>query len=111
MKKIKHIPSGVMRVKLIVDQGFAERPVYSIKATTNEKEKGINMIELTSNIFSISNKDMMEAVDRKLKEWDLDSRQPTIIKGTPQVKWTRDERGNIVSPFKKKEPQSQDSFK
>lgn len=97
---------GRLRAKLSFDDGFAERPLYNIKAFTNEKEKGIDMVELIGNNFGISRKDIDEALQRKLKEWNEDAMKPTIIKDEEikkkQIKFTRDERGNIVSPFKSK---------
>lgn len=97
--------NGRLRVKLIFDDGFAERPIYSIKAFTNEKNKGIFMVELIGANFNLSSKDLAESLERKLAEWDEDSMEPTkFSKGweKEQVKFTRDEKGNIVSPFRSK---------
>jgi len=99
-----------LRAKLTFDDGFAENPIDKIIANTTEKNKGIMMLERIENRFNISDKDRREAIERTLVE--MDNREevtftPTVI--TEEIKkrqlkeppqWTRDEKGNIVSPFK-----------
>lgn len=90
-----------MRVKLVIDEGFAERPIYKIKAFSTEKDKGIMMLEIIEDTFKISNKDKDDYFKKKLSELNADAMTPTIVNGIEQVKWTRDAKGNIISPFKK----------
>jgi len=98
-----------LRAKLTFDDGYAENPIDKIIANVGEKNKGIMMLERIENRFNISDKDRREAIERTLAE--MDSREkvaftPTIIpeeikkRQKEPPKWTRDERGNIVSPFK-----------
>ena len=99
-----------LRARLTLDDGFAENPVYKIVGNTTEKKKGIMMLTLIENSFNISEKDRKEAIKKTLE--DLDHREkvaftPTIIPGEIKkrqkkelITWTRDEKGNIVSPFR-----------
>ncbi len=100
----KYMPRSRLRAKLSFDEGFAENPIYSIKATTGEKEKGINMLELIENNFNISAYDRIEATKKKLKELDADAMTPTEVgPGIEQekIKFSRDSEGNFCSPFSK----------
>ena len=104
-RRRKPFSSGRTRAKLSFDDGFAERPFYAIKAFTTEKHKGMDMLDLIIQNFGISEKEMKEAFRIKMEEFNYDAMQPTIApKGFKQeeIKFTRDEKGNIISPFKTK---------
>ena len=106
MKPVKkYLPKSRLRAKLSFDEGFAERPIYVIKAHAGEKEKGINMLELIETNFNICDQDRIEAVKKKLKELNEEAMTPTVLPKDlrdKQVKFTKDEEGNIVSPFRSK---------
>ncbi len=113
-RKNRFVPKSRLRAKLTFDEGMAEYPVYSIKAFTNEKEKGINMLKLIEDNFEISDEDRRDYIRRKLEEWDKDSMKPTDYpKGfrTEPFKWTKDERGNIISPFSDKAKELKEKMK
>jgi len=94
-KKSKNIVKQRLRAKLSFDEGYAENPIYSLKAFTNEKDRGIDMIELIKNQFQINNEDIDLAFRNKMEEWEEDFQKPT----NRLIEWTRDEKGNIISPF------------
>jgi hypothetical protein len=94
-----------LRAKLSFDDGFAESPIYSIKGMTTEKNKGINMLELIEDHFKISKEDRKKAFVAKMSEINALAIQPTEQpKGFKhkKIEWTRDEKGEIISPFKSK---------
>jgi len=112
-KKKKNLVKLRLRAKLSFDEGYAENPIYSIKAFTNEKNRGIDMIELIKNNFHINKEDINLAFKKKMEEWQEDFQKPTIYskeveKTLKKIEWTRDEKGNIISPFSIKK--KQDSF-
>ncbi len=97
--------SGVMRARLSFDEGFRENPIYSIKAKTTEKDKGMEMLELIEQNFSISKKDRDEKFIAKMEEFNQDAMQPTIVPKEikqEKIKLHRDEKGNLASPFRTK---------
>lgn len=75
-----------------------------LKGKVTEKNKGIEMMNKIEGSFGISEKDRME-YDEKMLEWQKDAFTPTEVSKDlkeGQIKWTRDEKGNLVSPFRKK---------
>ncbi len=90
---------GKLRARLTFNDGFAEKPLYSIKAVTTEKNKGHDMIQLIMNNFNITHQEIFRE-EQKLHE--------TMRSEVPLMKYhqntndpfTRDEKGNIVSPFR-----------
>ncbi len=92
-----------LRAKLSFDEGFAENPIYTLKAFTNEKEKGIYMLKLIEDNFSISVKDRILHDQIEIECFEDDVKGFENGKDGRSVKWTRDERGNIISPFSRKE--------
>ena len=76
-----------------------------IKGKVTEKNKGIEMMTKIEHSFGISGKDR-EDYEKKMLEWQRDTLTPTEVsedlKGK-QVKWTRDEKGRIISPLYKKQ--------
>lgn len=97
-KKLLRYRNSRLRCKLSFDEGFAEQPIYSIKGFTNEKDKGIDMIELIKNNFSITQWDIEKGRSREAEE-----QYQHYKKSQGAIKWTRDDKGNIVSPFSRRE--------
>lgn len=94
-----------LRAKLSLDDGFAERPIYSIKGRTTEKDKGISMLELIEDQFNISKEDREKAFRKKMNDFNDLAMQPTEYpKGfePEKIKFTRDSKGNLASPFRTK---------
>lgn len=104
MKRFEDKPKKKLRFKLSADEGFQERPIYTIKAWNTELEKGIGMIELIENNFSISKKDREEKREKEIMETklEIDKRQDFIKQIQKPIEWQRDDKGNIVSPFASK---------
>ncbi len=98
-KNKKFIGSRDLRAKLSFDQGWAEKPIYVIKASTNEKSKGVSMIELIKQNFGLSDLEIKE----RLKILNEEAMTPTVVAkpfSQKVIKLERDSKGNIVSPFK-----------
>ncbi len=69
------------------------------KGKVTEKDKGVMMIEKISNNFGVS----LDFVRREIERLNREAMTETIVPDEMkdgQVQWERDERGNIVSPFK-----------
>ncbi len=89
---------GVLRAKLTFDDGRAENPIDRIIGFNTEKKKGLQMLERIEDRFNISQKDRDKFFQDKMEEL-------RAIPGEVSEQfnsWTRDERGNIVSPFRSK---------
>lgn len=101
IKKTNYSPKSRLRCRLSFDEGYAERPLYSIKAFTNEKEKGINMIDLIQDNFDINSMDIKEFHEDKFNLLNNDFKNLKNIPRTlnKSLKLTRDEQGNLMSPF------------
>lgn len=70
-----------------------------MKAKTTEKDKGVLMIEKIQHYFGIS----MEYCRQRLHELNMEAMKPTEVpKEIKQrkIKFTRDSRGEIISPFR-----------
>ena len=91
---------GKLRARLIFDDGFAETPVYSIKGMVTEKFKGLNMIKLIKNLFNITNKEIIKDDDKARDDFNSDLNG--LREHKRKVEFTRDETGQIVSPFRSK---------
>jgi len=100
-KKQGYKPKSRLRARLSFDDGYAERPLYSIRAFTNEKNKGMNMIELIQDNFNINSLDVKEFQQEKFNELtnDFEVLEKDIIRKKEPLKLTRDEKGNLMSPF------------
>ena len=91
MKKRKEVKGNHMTAKLsFFEGGWGDRLLYRIKAKTNEKIKGMLMIDKIKDFFGITNNDQRDFEKNNIKE------------ESERIRWTRDERGNIVSPFQSK---------
>ncbi len=91
MKPKKQIRKGVLTAKLtFFDWGWADNVIYTQKAKVNEKLKGIQMISKIKHFFGITNKDIKES-EEILIRYEIE-----------KIEWTRDDKGNIISPFKTK---------
>lgn len=102
MKLKKLYRSNNLHARLSFNDGYAETPIYSIKAVTSEKNKGFDMIDLIMDNFNIICKEIKlhrEAVKSQLLE-ELNHLDKKII--SPPIILNRDEKGNLVSPFASK---------
>lgn len=89
-KPKKVFRKGNITAKLIFyDWGWRENIIYSVTARETEKEKGLMMVSRLKELFGISKKDEDEFKIKIFREF----REPII--------WKRDDKGQIVSPFKK----------
>lgn len=103
MKRNKSYRSSRLNARLSFNDGFAEKPIYSIKAVTTEKNKGLDMVDLIMNNFNITIRDIeyhKEVVKAQILE-EMNHLSNRIV--SPSVKLNRDESGNLVSPFANKE--------
>ena len=82
-----------MRAKLSFDEGFSKRPIYKVVAPVTDKEAGLSMLELIYNNFNIKESDRIRFIQDAIKDQKK-------IALSPPIKWTRDEKGKIVSPFR-----------
>lgn len=102
MKSNKEYRSSKLRASLNFNDGYAERPIYSIKAITSEKEKGLDMIDLIMDNFNIISNEIEK--HRKIIQaqilQEMNHLNNEII--SPPLKLKRDENGNLVSPFASK---------
>ncbi len=89
-KKVENRKNYITAKLIFFDWGWADNIIYRQKARINEKEKGIQMISKLKDLFGITNKDIKESETLSIK-YEIE-----------KIKWTRDESGNIVSPFKSK---------
>lgn len=102
MKKDKSYRSSKLKARLSFNDGFAERPIYSIKAVTTEKNKGLSMVELIMNNFNITVQEIeyhKKVVKSQILE-EMNNLDRKIL--SPPSKFPRDDSGNIISPFASK---------
>ncbi|KKN59069.1 hypothetical protein LCGC14_0546240 [marine sediment metagenome] len=91
MKVKKQIRKGFLTAKLtFFDWGWADNVIYRVIGKTNEKDKGLLMIDKIKQFFGIRNNDIEDSETKRIKD---------EIK---RINWTRDEKGQIISPFDKK---------
>lgn len=89
-----------LKVSLTFNEGYAEIPIYSIKANTSEKKKGIDMFLLIRNNFGITQKDIDYHEEDIKREMTLEFRDiKKKIDLSPPMNLHRDEDGNLSSPF------------
>lgn len=105
MKKKKFNRSGRQAdIAQLTFHGWFGDLMDRIKAKTTEKEKGIMMLDKIENQFNISEVDRKsfrkELKEREEKEFDEMREQAKERKDKDP--FTRDEQGNIVSPFASK---------
>ena len=74
-----------------------EVPIYRAQAYSNDKAKGNMMIQYLKNLFNIGAIDEQNHFKNEVEE------QKKLISnknfGSTKIDWTRDEKGNIISPF------------
>lgn len=101
-----NIAGGFIGAKLtFFDLRERENILNRINAKTTEKDKGLLMVELIENRFGITKEDKERAFKDKMEEFRAESFKPTIVPKQmkkDQINWTRDERGNLASPFRTK---------
>ena len=89
IKKKAETRKSYITAKLVFfDWGWADNIIYKIKGKETEKDKGLTMIQKIKELFGIRNNEI-ESYEVKVRVDELD-----------KIKWTRDEKGNIVSPFR-----------
>ncbi len=91
------------------------------RAKVSEKEKGVMMVDKIKNRFGISELDE-QRFRQKMMDWQEDAMTPneepegeSIEEKEKErdrriVKWTRDERGGIISPFDKKAKEDREAL-
>ncbi len=99
MNKNKSYRSSRLQARLSFNDGYAENPMYSIKAVTSEKHKGLDMISLIMDNFSIMILNIEE--HRKIVKAEILAEMNHLRKLdlSPPMKLNRDEKGNLASPF------------
>jgi len=90
-RMMKKVP---MRARLSFDEGFAEKPIYTIKALVNEKLKGIRMIDLIKQNFNISDMEHKNNFKKEVERLNGDKEERQ-----KKDAFTRDKDGRIISPF------------
>ncbi len=88
-------------VKLTAFESFRkENPIYRCQSNSNDKNKGNMMIKYLKDLFNIGAIDEQEYFKKEVEE------QKKLISnknfGSTKIDWTRDEKGNIISPFSAK---------
>jgi hypothetical protein len=81
---------------IFYDWGWRENVIYRVKASCNDKKKGFLMIEAIRNYFGINNIDVGEEEEIRIK------REVRAVNQAKPFKWTRDEKGKLISPYSKK---------
>ncbi len=90
-KKKAEIRKNYISAKLVFfDWGWADNIIYKIRGKVSEKDKGLTMISKIKEFFGITNK-CIENHEKKVSAEEVD-----------KIRWTRDEKGNIISPFRSK---------
>lgn len=86
-----------LQFSLTFHQGWAERPVYSTKGNTSEKQKGVHMLDLITNNFNLS----LEEIDmyRKKIRHELMMDLDDMKNHQDKKPFSKDEYGNFISPF------------
>jgi len=83
---------------------FCGRLIDRTRCNITEKEKGMFMIDKIGDRFNINDFDLQqfreEMIRREIKDFEEMEEQ---AKKREPVKWNRDEKGNIISPFKSRE--------
>lgn len=98
MSKIKkeHRKSFVSARLVFYDWGWKENIIYRVKSSCSDKNKGLLMIDAIRNYFGINNEDEKEYEEVRIE------REVRAIQPTEPINWTKDAKGNIISPFSKK---------
>jgi len=81
----------------ISEASMIPRPIYNNRAKSTEKDKGVDMIIKIKEIFNLSDNDVKEMTEKVLIDEAYEQRN--IQKPNVPYKWTRDDKGNIVSPW------------
>lgn len=99
-KKIIKKPNVTAKLTFF-DWGWADNILFSLKAKASEKYKGLLMIEKLKLFFGISNNEIVtnekEHIEREMEEIE---KMNKLNRSKSKIDWTRDEKGNIVSPFR-----------
>lgn len=93
MKPQKEHRKSFVSAKLIFyDWGWRENIIYRLKASCNEKQKGILMIDAIRNYFGINKSEEKEFEKLKIKK---------EFRALEPIKWRRNDKGQIISRFAK----------
>lgn len=108
MNKNKVYRSSKLRARLSFNDGYAENPMYSMKAVTSEKNKGMDMVILIQDNFNFTDEELKQYKNFIKEEMieEINNLSSNLI--SPPIKLNRDERGNLVSPFASKNKPSWD---
>ncbi len=91
---------GVVLAKLTFsDATNYPTPFDKMVGRTSEKTKGAMMVKKIKDMFSLSDIQIRHIVEQEARREIEEHRG--IWRETNAVQWTRDEKGNIVSPFSK----------
>lgn len=100
MKPKKQIRKGVLTAKLtFFDWGWADNIIYKVKGKVTEKDKGLLMIQKIKEFFGVRNN---EIKDNERKVIQDEVQRINGIREKNKIKWTRDEKDRIISPFDRK---------
>lgn len=77
----------------IFDWGWPDKIIFGLKGKQNEKGKGMLMIDRLKDLFGISNSDITTHEEESIQK---------EVKKMEKIKWTRDDKGNIISPYRSK---------
>lgn len=90
-----------------------ENIINKVVGKTTEKNKGVAMVELIMNRFGLSDDDIIN-MNKNISEINkemVNKVNNKISIDRSRVNWTRDDRGNIISPFRSnKKPKSIKAF-
>jgi len=103
MKKRKFNRAGSKAdIATLTIHGWFGDLIDRIRAKTNEKERGMLMVNKLENYFNINEFDRkifrQKLLEREKRDFKEMEEQAKLIEVKP-IKWTRDETGKIVSPF------------
>lgn len=99
MKNLKDYKRNKLRARLSFDEGYAERPIYSIKSTTTEKHKGLAMIKLIFDNFNLTIDNYLKYIE---EETESLIEEVNGMSKEERPRLHRDEWGNLSSPFASK---------
>ncbi|KKL49764.1 hypothetical protein LCGC14_1824460 [marine sediment metagenome] len=89
-KKVENRKNYITAKLVFYDWGWADNIIFRIKGKVSEKNKGLEMINKIKEFFGIRNNDIEEH-ESEVRDEEVE-----------RINWTRDERGNIISPFRSK---------
>ena len=119
-KKKKNTRQGrVAEISKLDFHDFSGRLIDRTRAKVTERDKGVLMIQNIKDRFNLSDIDIQEfrrvMHQRELEDFEDMKIQAEIIKRknliSQPIKWTRDEKGNVISPFDLKARKDREKIK